>query len=916
MIKKHIAEVFQPINRTKKQIFNILFGSIVLLNFNGAHAAQNCVAGNWISPPNTYWGAQTTFPVRAESAHFQFRWDDQDVGKVTLEDTNKTLAHMEKVWSWFMGDVVDWTEPFCNSAEKHKVQIFLKDGYGMSGSGAGERSPAMWINQNIIPYIAKTGDVGGFTHEFTHTLQFASGGLRETDFGGWMWESHAEFMATQYMRTIGSAMFHAWNPHMYFGSTRLRYANWIFWNFLKDKYGFEAVNSVWDSTAFIKNQDPLIALKTANGWTQAELGDLFGEYAMKNVNWDYIDRQDGYDRGNEMRNAFSKNSQFTSGDQFKDKNRPFRLARMDAINQDKRQFVVSKYFAPQRYGYNIVRLFPDTNAQSIKVDFHGVVQDAPQNGAQIGTRAFEPGAKTTTGDWSKYSLPNNPASDWRWGIVAINSDGKSRYSALQSGINGSLSFDILPNEVEFYLTVAATPSEHHSIFWDQKYHSLYRYPYKIQLSGAMPEGFQAGYNVKERNQFTGTGRFHANGGGWVSSNATVAETAYVGPHAAVLGGTVTENARIEDYATVRSGSVSGNAIIGGVTQVINDTVVKENAQIHSVMSNDQSFSPRITVAGATKFYGDIEAHIEDSIVESGAYSGFLLKDWLGRPEHGADLTSKPIEVTKPVTLDWPYADNSNPIPTIVLNLPITTNVYNKSGYIEATPVKNAASIKKVEFYTGNVLLNTVNAAPYVLNWDNVADGTYVVTAKVYNAQGGNSTSNPITIVINSNAPNNNKLPTISLGQPVASAGNKVGYIEATAADADGLIAKVEFYYGNTLLFTSYKAPFRASWSNAPDGTYSLSAKAYDNQGGVSSSSAVSVTISTAVAITSENAAECAVENEICKIPTGITATVWYGAQSSWIQKTGVTNAIECNNQVFTDPIVGVGKICKFINSNQ
>ncbi|MFZ6656231.1 Ig-like domain-containing protein [Undibacterium sp. TJN19] len=56
-------------------------------------------------------------------------------------------------------------------------------------------------------------------------------------------------------------------------------------------------------------------------------------------------------------------------------------------------------------------------------------------------------------------------------------------------------------------------------------------------------------------------------------------------------------------------------------------------------------------------------------------------------------------------------------------------------------------------------------------------------------------------------------------------------LNATAADSDGSIAKVEFYNGGSLLSTVTTAPYRFNWNDVTSGTYSLTAKATDNLGG-------------------------------------------------------------------------------------
>lgn len=88
-------------------------------------------------------------------------------------------------------------------------------------------------------------------------------------------------------------------------------------------------------------------------------------------------------------------------------------------------------------------------------------------------------------------------------------------------------------------------------------------------------------------------------------------------------------------------------------------------------------------------------------------------------------------------------------------------------------------------------------------------------------------------------------PTVSITSPV----NNSTYttiqtvnLGANAADTDGSITKVEFYDGTTLLGSDMNAPYTFAWSGMSAGTHSLTAKATDNAGLLSTSIPVSVTI--------------------------------------------------------------------------
>ena len=68
-------------------------------------------------------------------------------------------------------------------------------------------------------------------------------------------------------------------------------------------------------------------------------------------------------------------------------------------------------------------------------------------------------------------------------------------------------------------------------------------------------------------------------------------------------------------------------------------------------------------------------------------------------------------------------------------------------------------------------------------------------------------------------------------------------IAADATDADGTVAKVEFYQGTTLLGTDFTAPYTYSWASVPTGNYLLTAKATDNDNNTTTSTPVTIAVS-------------------------------------------------------------------------
>ena len=91
----------------------------------------------------------------------------------------------------------------------------------------------------------------------------------------------------------------------------------------------------------------------------------------------------------------------------------------------------------------------------------------------------------------------------------------------------------------------------------------------------------------------------------------------------------------------------------------------------------------------------------------------------------------------------------------------------------------------------------------------------------------------------------NKAPSVGLTSPANGATLTAPAsfsLNAIANDADGTISKVEFYRGTTLLGTDTSSPYSYTWSGVLAGAYSLTAKAYDNSGAVTTSTAIAVTV--------------------------------------------------------------------------
>ncbi|WP_426491038.1 Ig-like domain-containing protein [Hymenobacter sp. 102] len=127
---------------------------------------------------------------------------------------------------------------------------------------------------------------------------------------------------------------------------------------------------------------------------------------------------------------------------------------------------------------------------------------------------------------------------------------------------------------------------------------------------------------------------------------------------------------------------------------------------------------------------------------------------------------------------------------------------------------------------------------------NVADGSLTLTST-----GGTVNLSGLELWKPSTAAQN-QVPTVSLAAASSSVPvNTALALTATAADADGSVAKVEFFSGATKLGEDTSAPFQLSWTPTAAGSVSLTAKATDNAGASTTSAAVAVTVNPAASPT-------------------------------------------------------------------
>ena len=705
-----------------------------------------------------------------ESERFVMWHSANNVGGAQVaENTAKsTLEEMEKVLDDYLGEI-NFQHAYPNLAQptadrdagkRYKLHIVIicqtecggwTDGFNGGMAGLVNGVPTMWVSKGSLSFI--TGVLG---HELMHTLQQTSGGFRESDFVGWLHESHASMMP--YYASGGKTEGITANTEGYIrraylglGMARSRYYNWHYYAYLENRYGMQYVNDLWSKAYKYQNArtsdinlavamygesiresfnptaartaDPFGEQMRINGLTQKDFGDIIADYAMKSVIWDMGD----------IGKRFKSISSYANP---AEANKRHRFINLEPLEDNEggepvnNRYVVPFALAPQRYAYNIIRLYPDETG-TIKVRFRGDVQTTCNipNYTKNNSRSLEPN-NTYIRDVSGTGN-DNPGSDWRYGLVVVTSDSvlstrvaTARYSDIKRASDGNpdLSITLNNGEKEVYLVVAATPTVNHKIKWEQVYYTIYRFPYMVEITGAKPEGFQTVTNP--------AGAPHSNGGGFVQSTAAVASTAYVGPNAKVLGtAQVQNNARIEGRAVVKGSSrvsdnavVKGNAMIAG-GRVYGDATVSENAYINHASAEvygNAKVHGAASITGGAKIFDNAQVGgvtwltgttnlsgtaqlLGDSDIGAVTRNAGVYYGESGNTDGYTDLTAALTEVTAPRSMEW-YGDDDGGIEktTVIAKAKVMFNL-NRNGIFHYDLGSYSSATLKIFNLKGSVL---------------------------------------------------------------------------------------------------------------------------------------------------------------------------------------------------------------------
>lgn len=181
----------------------------------------------------------------------------------------------------------------------------------------------------------------------------------------------------------------------------------------------------------------------------------------------------------------------------------------------------------------------------------------------------------------------------------------------------------------------------------------------------------------------------------------------------------------------------------------------------------------------------------------------------------------------------------NASPSIAITAPVSGTIGTIGGTIPITfAAADREGVARVDILHGDAIVAQTTAAAATLDVPVLTAGPSTYVARVVDTDGAVALSQPLQII-------GNHAPDCILGlangssayDPVAGL-----TLSATATDADGSIARVEFFDGETLLGTVGAAPFQFVWFGAEPRVHVLRAIAIDDRGARGPSNTLSISV--------------------------------------------------------------------------
>ncbi|MEN2283855.1 Ig-like domain-containing protein [Algoriphagus sp. SE2] len=253
-------------------------------------------------------------------------------------------------------------------------------------------------------------------------------------------------------------------------------------------------------------------------------------------------------------------------------------------------------------------------------------------------------------------------------------------------------------------------------------------------------------------------------------------------------------------------------------------VTAEELDLREFLYFNYNYSDEPVTLPLSGVYRNAKNELIDNEVTIPPYGSVLLVK-LELSQLGIEASPIEIAITDPVQDQEFFSGQNVPINTEIIDL--------------------ANELDKVWILQGDSVLARIFEPPYSFTWPNPSPGSYNLRAIAFDTQERVTVSDLVTINVLEEALTNLP-PTVSIQNPSNNQSIDIGNditISAFPEDADGTIDRVEIFVGNTLIGTANAAPYEVTWTPTDISSYTISARAYDNEGaeGVSQNVIVNIT---------------------------------------------------------------------------
>lgn len=363
-----------------------------------------------------------------------------------------------------------------SNLDKYKLQIYVHytTEWMAYGGGYDDVIGALWINPSTCKPVGST-----IAHEIGHSFQYQvyadllANGECQNDFSrGWrygfggnggnaFWEQTAQWQSyqdypmeafetynfTEYCNNSFRHICHEWQ----------RYASYFIHWYWADKHGIDFIGRLWREAK--EPEDPADTYMRMNGLTVEQFNDEVYDASTRFVTWD-ID-------------AIRSNGSNYIGKQ---------LYKLFPIEDGYYQVAYSK--CPGSTGYNVIPLnIPQEAGTTIKAEFMGLMPGTDLSPDDPGQSNNNSTYVTVT----KYNTGVNSNAGWRYGYVALLSNGQRTYGdmnkAYATAVDGVAEFTVPANCEKLWFVVTGAPTSYKPHPWDEDERNDEQWPYKVRFTG-------------------------------------------------------------------------------------------------------------------------------------------------------------------------------------------------------------------------------------------------------------------------------------------------------------------------------------------------------------------------------------------------------------------------------------------------